>query len=293
MKGYTVLTSIPAPSGNVWYLGPFPLRAYALAIIIGIIVAWKVLDTRYVRRGGPKDASIDIAIWAVIFGVIGGRLYHVITDWQLYFAEGRNPVDALRIWNGGLGIWGAVALGALGAFIGARRLGLRLAPIADALVPGLLAAQAIGRFGNYFNQELFGRPTTLPWGLEVDTAHIPAGYAEGTLFHPTFLYESLWCLVGIAVLLWAEKRFDLRGGQLFGAYLMWYTAGRVWIEALRIDTAHHILGLRLNMWTSMAIFALGLAVLVICRRRLQRDPHADDIFLPQSSEASPQTGGAA
>ena len=276
-----MLTAIPAPPGSVWYLGPIPLRAYALLIIAGIVVAWWLLDRRYRRKGGPEDASVDVAVWAVVFGILGGRLYHVITDYQLYFGPGRNPVDALRIWNGGLGIWGAIALGALGAYIGARRLGLRLAPIADSLVPGLLAAQAIGRFGNYFNQELFGAPTTLPWGLQVDAEHIPDGYALDTLFHPTFLYESLWSLAGICVLLWAEKRFDLRGGQLFAAYLMWYTAGRFWIEALRIDTAHHILGLRLNMWTSLLVFLLGLSLLILLRRRLAASPDADAIYLPE------------
>ncbi len=278
--------SIPAPPGSVWHLGPFPLRAYALAIVLGIVVAWWTLDRRYRARGGPAEASVDIAVWAVLFGIAGGRLYHVVTDYQLYFAAGRSPLAALEIWNGGLGIWGAVALGAFGAWIGARRQGLRLAPVADALVPGLLAAQAIGRWGNWFNQELFGASTDLPWGLEVDAAHMPAGYPEGTLFHPTFLYESLWCLFGIAVLLFLERRFDLRGGQLFAAYVMWYTAGRFWIESLRIDTAHHVLDLRLNMWTSIAVFFLGLVLFLALRARCRHNRHADDIRLPGSVSGS-------
>lgn len=285
-----LIMSIPSPPVSVWHIGPFPLRAYAVAIICGIILAWFILSRRYRAKGGDADVCIDIAVWAVVFGIIGARLYHVATDWQLYFAEGRNPVDAFKIWNGGLGIWGGVAAGALGAYIAARRNNLRLAPIADALVPGLLLAQAIGRFGNYFNQELYGKPTDLPWALEIDAAHITGGYPVGTTFHPTFLYETLWCLLGIAVLLWCEKRFSLIGGQLFAAYLAWYTAGRFWIESLRIDSAHHVLGLRLNMWTSIIIF-IGACILFVClRRRAQADSHANDIYrdetLVDSSEIS-------
>lgn len=278
MVSPALIMSIPSPPVSVWHIGPFPLRAYALAIICGIILAWFILSRRYRAKGGDADVCIDIAVWAVVFGIIGARLYHVATDWQLYFAEGRNPVDAFKIWNGGLGIWGGVAAGALGAYIAARRNNLRLAPIADALVPGLLLAQAIGRFGNYFNQELYGKPTDLPWALEIDAAHITGGYPVGTTFHPTFLYETLWCLLGIAVLLWCEKRFSLIGGQLFAAYLAWYTAGRFWIESLRIDSAHHILGLRLNMWTSIIIFIGACILFVYLRKRAQADPHANDIY---------------
>lgn len=273
-----LIMSIPSPPVSVWHIGPFPLRAYALAIICGIICAWFVLSRRYRAKGGDADVCIDIAVWAVLFGIIGARLYHVATDWQLYFGQGRNPVDAFKIWNGGLGIWGGVAAGALGAYIAARRNNLRLVPIADALVPGLLLAQAIGRFGNYFNQELYGKPTDLPWGLEIDAAHLVDGYPVGTTFHPTFLYETLWCLLGIAVLLWCEKRFSLIGGQLFAAYLIWYTAGRFWIESLRIDSAHHILGLRLNMWTSVIIFIGACILFAYLRKRVQADPHANDIY---------------
>lgn len=269
--------SLPSPPVAVWHVGPFPLRAYALAIICGIVIAWYVLDRRYRQRGGPADASIDITIWAVIFGIIGGRIYHVATDWQLYFGPGCHPLDALKIWNGGLGIWGGIAFGALGAYIGARRQGLRLAPVADALAPGLLLAQATGRFGNWFNQELFGAPTTLPWGLEIDAAHMPAGYAPGTLFHPTFAYEALWCVLGAIVLLALDHRFHLDGGRLFACYIMWYTAGRFAIESLRIDNAHHILGLRLNMWTALLAFTFGALLFVYLTKRLQRDPHARDI----------------
>lgn len=281
-----ILASIPSPPQGVWHLGPIPLRAYAFAILIGIAVAWWIMDRRYRAKGGPEEASLDIAFLAVIFGIIGGRLYHVITDNELYFGAGKNPIRALYIWEGGLGIWGAIALGAVGALIACRRLGLRLAPVADSLAPALLVAQAIGRLGNYFNQELYGKPTTLPWGLEIDAAHIVGGYPAGTLFHPTFLYEMLWCLAGAALLLALEKRFSLVGGQLFALYIMVYTAGRVWIEMLRIDTANTFFGIRLNVWTSIIVFAGALVLFLFLRKRVHRDPHANDIWLSdQAREA--------
>ena len=188
--------SIPSPSQAEWHLGPFPLRAYAIAIILGIVVAWWLMDRRYRKKGGPEDVSVDIAIWAVIFGILGGRLYHVITDYQLYFGQGKNPWRAFFVWEGGLGIWGAIGLGGVGVFIAMRKRGLRMLPMADALAPALLIAQAMGRFGNYFNQELYGKPTDVPWALEIDPAHLVDGYPVGTTFHPTFLYESLWRLAG-------------------------------------------------------------------------------------------------
>lgn len=281
-----ILASIPSPPQGVWHLGPIPLRAYAFAILIGIAVAWWIMDRRYRAKGGPEEASLDIAFLAVIFGIIGGRLYHVITDNELYFGAGKNPIRALYIWEGGLGIWGAIALGAVGALIACRRLGLRLAPVADSLAPALLVAQAIGRLGNYFNQELYGKPTTLPWGLEIDAAHIVGGYPAGTLFHPTFLYEMLWCLAAAALLLALEKRFSLVGGQLFALYIMVYTAGRVWIEMLRIDTANTFFGIRLNVWTSIIVLAGALVLFLFLRKRVHRDPHANDIWLSdQAREA--------
>jgi len=270
--------SIPSPSDSVWHIGPVPIRAYAIAIIIGILLAWYILDRRYRAKGGPGEATVDIAMWAVVFGILGARIYHVITDNQLYFGPGRNPIKVLYIWEGGLGIWGAITLGGVGVYLACRRLGLRLAPVADALAPGLLVAQAVGRIGNYFNQELYGKPTDVPWALEVDSAHRVAGYAAEATFHPTFLYELLWCLAGVLVLLWLERRFDLVAGQLFAAYVMVYTAGRMWIETLRIDTAHHILGLRLNVWTAIIVFLGGLIALVLLRRRYREHPDANDIW---------------
>ncbi len=260
-------TFIPSPDNGVWDLGPIPIRAYALFIVLGIIVAIILGNKRYEARGGRPGVITDIAVWAVPFGIVGGRLYHVVTDWQIYFgAEGRGFIAALRIWDGGLGIWGAVALGAVGAWIGARRSGVALPPIADAIAPGIALAQAIGRWGNYFNQELFGSPMTLPWGLEISPANRPSGYVDYSTFHPTFLYESLW-LVGVAlVVIWADRRFNLGHGRAFALYVLLYTVGRVWIEALRIDSANEILGLRLNVWTSIVVGLGALAYLVISAR---------------------------
>jgi prolipoprotein diacylglyceryl transferase len=257
---------IPSPDQGVWNIGPLPIRAYALLIVAGIVVAVWWGNRRYLARGGNPGTITDIAIWAVPFGIIGGRLYHVITDNQLYFGPGKNPMDAFLIWEGGLGIWGAVALGALGAWIGARRSGVLLPPVADAIAPGIVAAQAIGRLGNYFNQELFGAPTTVPWGLEIDLANRPAGYEEFSTFHPTFLYESLW-LVALAILLvWADRRFTMGHGRVFALYVLGYCTGRLWIELLRVDSANTILGLRVNVWTSILVGIGALVYLVVSAR---------------------------
>ncbi len=260
---------IPSPSVGVWWLGPFPVRAYALLIILGIVVAVWIGNKRYEARGGSPGVITDIAIWAVPFGIIGGRLYHVVTDWQLYFGpEGKGFLAALRIWDGGLGIWGAVMLGALGAWIGARRRGVALPPVADAIAPGIAIAQAIGRWGNYFNQELFGGPTSLPWGLQIDPWNRPAYLAQYETFHPTFLYESLWMVLVALVLIWADKRFTLGHGRVFALYVLLYCCGRVWIEALRVDPANTILGLRLNVWTSILV-GLGALVYFVISAKLR------------------------
>lgn len=264
----TVL-SIPSPAEGVWHLGPFPVRAYALAIILGIVAAIWIGERRWVARGGRPGDVQDIAIWAVPFGLVGGRLYHVLTDSQLYFGAGDNPIEALYVWRGGLGVWGAIGLGAVGAIIGAKRKGIKLLPVLDALAPGVLVAQALGRVGNWFNQELFGRPTDLPWGLEIDPEHRPFGYEDSATFHPTFLYESLWCLAGFAVLVWADRRFRLGHGRVLALYVMIYTLGRGWIEMLRIDNVEldDVLGLRFNVWTSIILFLGALAWFVISARR--------------------------
>ena len=247
---------IPSPSQGVWHLGPLPIRGYALCIILGVAVAIWMGERRWVARGGVRGQVSDIAIWAVPFGLVGGRLYHVITDPARYFGHGGNPVAALYVWQGGLGIWGAIALGGVGAWIGCRRMGLKLPPIADALAPGIAVAQAIGRWGNWFNQELFGKPTTLPWGLEIAPDKRPPGYEAYSTFHPTYLYEFCWDLGVAGLVLWADRRFRLGHGRAFALYVMAYTAGRGWIEYLRIDTveANDVFGLRLNVWTSIVVF---------------------------------------
>jgi prolipoprotein diacylglyceryl transferase len=259
------LAYLPSPPQAVWYLGPVPIRAYALCIIAGIIVAVWLTQRRWEARGGNRDDVLDIATWAVPFGIVGGRLYHVVTDPEFYFAPGEQPIRALYIWDGGLGIWGAVALGAVGALIGCRRRGIALADFADAMAPGLVLAQAIGRWGNWFNQELYGAPSTLPWALEIDPAHRPPDTPLIATYQPTFLYESLWD-IGVAVLLiWAGKRWLLDNGRLFALYVAAYTLGRGWIEALRVDHANHFLGVRLNDWTSLVVLLAAVTFLLLRR----------------------------
>ncbi len=286
----SVLASIPSPDNGVWELGPLPLRAYALCILAGIIVAIWLGERRWVARGGRSGTVTDVAVWAVPFGIIGGRLYHVATDWQLYFGEGENPVDALKIWEGGLGIWGAIAFGGVGAWIACRRKGIALPPMADALAPGIALAQAIGRWGNWFNQELFGRPTDLPWGLEIDVEHRPDGYEQFETFHPTFLYESLW-LIGVAlVVIWADRRFRMGHGRAFALYVALYCVGRGWIEALRIDDVNEVLGLRLNIWTSVLVFLGAVAYLVVSARR---HPGREEQVEPVGADAAETSDEAA
>jgi prolipoprotein diacylglyceryl transferase len=261
----TLPLSIPSPGQGVWYLGPLPIRGYALSIILGIVVAVWLGERRLQARGGKPGQVQDIAIFAVPFGIIGGRLYHVATDYEKYFGPGQDPITALYVWRGGLGIWGAVALGALGAWIGARRSGVRFAPLADALAPGIVLAQAIGRWGNWFNQELFGRPTDLPWALEIDAEHRPAGYEDSATFHPAFLYEFVWNIGVAGLVLWADRRFKLGHGRAFALYVAGYCVGRGWIEALRIDPvqADDVFGLRLNVWTSIVLFTLSVGYFVV------------------------------
>lgn len=269
---------IPSPAQGVWHLGPVPLRAYAIFILIGGYFAYRILMRRYAERGGPQEKVADVVIWAVVLGIIGARIYHVITSPANYFGPNGDPWRVFLIWEGGLGIWGAIALGAVGAWIGLRRAGLRFAPFADSLAPGLLVAQAIGRIGNYFNQELYGSPTTLPWGLQIDDAHLVGGFPPGTLFHPTFLYELIWNLAAAALLVYLDRRFRLGHGRVFWLYVVLYTMGRGWIEYLRIDDAQHILGLRLNVWTSIIVGVVALIAFVVLGRRT---PGRDDsVWLP-------------
>jgi prolipoprotein diacylglyceryl transferase len=282
------LLSIPSPAQGVWHLGPLPLRGYALCIIVGIVLAIWIGERRWVARGGEPGEVSDLALWAVPFGLVGGRLYHVATDWQRYFGEDGSPVAALYVWRGGLGIWGAVALGALGVWIGARRRGIRVLPLLDALAPAVLVGQAVGRWGNWFNQELYGRPTDLPWGLEIDPGlddGVRHQYGADVLFHPTFLYECVWNLAAFALLVWLDRRLRLGHGRVVALYVMLYTAGRAWIEHLRIDAVQmdDVLGLRLNVWTSIVLFVLAATWFVVSARR---HPGREEVVRTRAPERS-------
>ncbi|MFW6689815.1 prolipoprotein diacylglyceryl transferase [Streptomyces sp. MAR4 CNX-425] len=279
------IASIPSPSDGVWDLGPFPLRGYALCILLGIFAAIWLGNRRWIARGGRPGTVADIAIWAVPFGLVGGRLYHVVTTPEPYFGEGGDWVKAFEIWEGGLGIWGAIAMGALGVWIGCRRRGIALPPYADAVAPGIVLAQALGRWGNWFNQELYGDRTDVPWAVEIDAEHSVTGAAD--TFHPTFLYESLWC-VGVALLvLWADRRFRLGHGRAFALYVAGYTAGRGWIEYMRVDEAHELLGLRLNVWTSMLVFAAAVAYIVVSAKKR---PGREEVVEPAAADGEPGDG---
>ncbi|RBY85630.1 prolipoprotein diacylglyceryl transferase [Blastococcus sp. TF02A-30] len=299
----TVLAAIPSPTQGVWELGPFPLRAYALCIVAGIIAAIWLTEKRWVARGGAPGDVLDIAVWAVPFGIVGGRIYHVLTTPRPYFGEGGDPLRAFAIWEGGLGIWGAIALGGVGAWIACRRRGIPLPAFADAIAPGLLVAQAIGRLGNWFNNELYGRATDLPWALTIydwrgGRAVVGADGEPVVLgtFHPTFLYELLWNLAAAALVIWADRRFKLSHGRAFALYVASYCAGRLWIELLRTDYAETVLGVRLNVFTAVVVGLLAVAYLVWQRGRprevITRGAEAAAAEAPAeaSSPASPASG---
>ncbi len=309
----TVLAYLPSPDRGVWYLGPVPLRAYALCIIAGIVVAVLWSERRFVARGGAPGAVVDIAVWAVPFGLIGGRLYHVATDWHTYFGPGGNPIDALKIWQGGLGIWGAVALGGVGAWIGCRRRGIPLPAFADAVAPGIVVAQAIGRVGNWFNQELYGAPTTVPWGLEIyrrvnpDTsAPDPLGgvaldHTPIEIVHPTFLYELIWNLLVAAVVVWADRRFRLGHGRAFALYVAGYTAGRFVIEQMRTDPATRVLGdLRINVVVAAVVFVAAVFYVLLAKKGREvlvfaevREPDREPVAVGAAASGGGTLGAAA
>lgn len=264
------LAQIPSPPQGVWYLGPLPIRAYAVCIIIGILVGLWITLRRYTARGGNPDMVWDAAIVAIPAGIIGGRLYHVMTDYDKYFGPGRNPWDALNITAGGLGIWGAVALGGVAVWVLFRVKKVPLGPFADAVAPGIILGQAIGRLGNWFNQEIYGRPTDVPWALEIyrrvddNGQYAPlTGRSTGEVLatvHPTSLYELLWNVLIFLLLLWAERRFRLGHGRVFALYVAGYTLGRFWIELMRDDAATMILGQRVNTWVSLIVFLIAVLV---------------------------------
>lgn len=297
-------TYFPSPPQGVWHVGPLPIRAYALFIIAGIVAALMLGDRRWAARGGQRGVIYDIALWAVPFGLVGGRLYHLATDWRTYWGPGGAGLGAaLRIWDGGLGIWGAVALGAVGAWIGCRRRGIPLPAFADAIAPGIILAQAIGRLGNYFNQELYGRETTLPWGLEIFYRKDPSGYIDphsldgvstgqvALVVQPTFLYELLWNLLVFVALIYADRWFTLGHGRLFGLYVAGYCVGRFCVELLRDDTATHIAGIRINSFTSTFVF-IGAVVYIMAAPKGREDPESlrgndDEAEEPDEPEPEP------
>lgn len=288
---------LPSPIVSAFHVGPVTIHFYALCIMAGIVVAVWLTSRRWTARGGKAGQVLDICLWAVPAGIIGGRIYHVITDPELYFLPGKNPWNAFAIWDGGLGIWGAVALGIVGAWIGCRRAKVSLVAFLDAVAPGVVFAQALGRWGNWFNNELYGDPTTLPWKLQIHqmdpatgsavTDHSGAPVVLG-YFQPTFLYESLWCVVVGLVLLYADRHFTLGAGSVFSLYVAGYTAGRFAFELMRSDYANLILGLRVNTWVAALIFLAGaVAFVLLFRRRRSKAVPGDSA--PDSSE--PLTAG--
>lgn len=272
----TMLASIPSPSGNSISLGPLSLNAYGLMIALGVLAAVWMLGRQLESKGlGTSDDASSIGMWGVAAGIVGARLYHVVTDWDR-FADDLAAIP--KIWEGGLGIPGGLLAGVFAGVWQGRKRGISPGRLLTCAAPAVPLAQAIGRWGNWFNQELFGKPTDLPWGLEIDDAHTPAGYASDTTFHPTFLYESLWNLGLVAVLLWIDRRFRLGPGRLFAVYVMGYGIGRYWIEGLRIDAVQlsDVAGLRWNQWVALAAIVGGALYLVATRGRRWPEPVATD-----------------
>jgi prolipoprotein diacylglyceryl transferase len=261
----SVLASIPSPSSGEVTVGGVALHAYGVMLLLGILAAVWLTGRRWTRRGGDWDLVFRVAMWGVAGGVVGARLYHVVTSWS----EVPDPKwqGAFEIWKGGLGVWGGILGGVLAGAWVVRRSGNSVYAFMDVSAPGILLAQAIGRWGNYFNQELFGKPTDLPWGLEIDVQNRPQQYVADPTFHPLFLYESLWSLLGVGILLLVDRRFRIRAPGLFALYVAWYTGFRAFAETLRIDPSHHYLGQRLNFWVSVVLFALAIVAFVWSQRR--------------------------
>lgn len=279
-----ILTSIPSPDITGFQLGPLTVRFYALFIIAGIIIAAWLTMRRLRQRGAKPDIVIDVALWTVPVGILGGRLYHVVTHPEDYFYLGADLWRVLYVWEGGLAIFGAIMFGSVGAYIACRRAGLRFLSFADALAPGLLIAQATGRLGNYFNQELFGTPTDLPWGLQIDPTSpaFPPGLPTDTLFHPLFLYEMLWNLAGAALILALERKISLRWGKAIGIYLIVYGTGRAWFESFRLDpTEFELWGLKVNMLVAMLV-AMGGLILFLIQARRHPEPEISPYVLDNS-----------
>ena len=279
---------IPSPKHGIIHIGPLPLHAYGLMLAIGVLVATKVAETRWTRGGRDAKDFSAVVVPVVVAGIIGARVYHLFTGYS--WSDG-GLIGTVEIWKGGLSIWGAVMGGLIALIFLARRRKLDALALMDAIAPGVVLAQAIGRWGNYFNQELFGRPTTLPWGLEIDKAHRPPGFTQYATFHPTFLYESLWCLFVFATIIYVERRFTLRRGQVFALYVAMYTFGRIWFEALRIDDATRVFGIRFNLLLSIVLCIFGSVWFVWLGRRPQPEipdaPSVADTPLTVSDESEP------
>ena len=259
-----MLASIPSPSTGDIEVGPLELHAYGLMLLLGILAAVWLTGIRWTRRGGDWDLVLRVAMWGVAGGIVGARAYHVLTSWSEVPDEWWGP---FAVWRGGLGVWGGIAGGVLAGAIVVRRSGNSVFEFMNAVAPGLLLAQAIGRWGNYFNQELFGEPTDLPWGLEIDPARRPAQFADSETFHPTFLYEFGWNILGVIVLLLVDRRFRIKPPGLFALYVAWYTFGRTFEELIRIDPSHEYLGFRLNFYVSATLFVLAVIWFVWAQRR--------------------------
>ena len=261
------LASIPSPSSGTLELGPLTVHMYGLMLLAGIAVCIWITGTRWVHRGGDWDLIFRLAVWGVVAGIVGARLYHLATSWDEVPDEWWGP---LAIWRGGLGVWGGIGLGVIvGAFI-AYRAGANVPVLLDCVAPGLLAAQAIGRIGNWWNQELYGKPTDLPWGLEIDPQHRPEAYPFDSTFHPTFLYELLWNLLALVILLLVERRWRPRPPSIFVLYIALYCFGRLWIEQLRVDPSHELLGLRLNTFVAAAGFVIATVLFIWLQVRERR-----------------------
>jgi len=255
--------------GLSWFPWDLNIHAYAICILIGIIAAGILTNYRLTRRGAEPGVVLDIIIWAVPLGIVGARVFHVLTHPDDYFYAGADLLKVLYVWEGGIAIFGSLIGGAIGAWIGCKFSGIRFWTFADAVAPGLLLAQAFGRFGNWFNHELFGQPTDLPWGLEIETSNpaYPAGLPEGTLFHPTFLYEIIWNVVGLILILAVERKMRLQWGKVLGLYLIWYGLGRSFFESIRIDPSEVFFGLRSNVWAAIFAVILGIVIIVVQNRR--------------------------
>lgn len=267
---------IPSPSISSFQLGPFTIHIYALCLITGIILAWLLGVRRWRERGGTTESFETVLLWAIPIGIIGARFYHVMTHLGDYFGAGANQ-HWWAIWEGGIAIYGAIGFGALAAWIVARRHKLAFAALADALAPGIAIGQAFGRFGNWFNQELYGLPTDLPWGLEIDPAHRVPGYEQYATFHPTFLYESVWDLLVAGILLWADRKYRMGRGKVFALYIALYGFGRTFTESLRTDYSYDVFGpLRFNAAVALLICVVGVILLIwLIRKRPGRESQVE------------------